>query len=128
MHIEKIKYTAQYEAGRKVAEWIGLEVSPSFEQTGDETFKAAQEQVAKWYQQGNPENSLPGQQGPPVELPTINRAEERVEADQAFQQLKETLENIKYREEAQAYLDGTDFKHTIEAKKIVNKKPNKPVV
>lgn len=78
MHIEKIKYTAQYEAGRKVAEWIGLDAAPDAGETADEAYKATLDQVGKWYQLANPENVLPGQQGPPGELPTINRAEERL--------------------------------------------------
>lgn len=128
MHIEKIKYTAQYEAGRKIAEWIGLEASPGFEETADQVFKSAQEQVAKWHEQSNPfiNPGFPGQEAPPV----INVRDQLIpdaENDTKFKQLKETLEIIKYREEAQVYLDGTEFKHTIEAKKIVNSKPKRNV-
>lgn len=38
-------------------------------------------------------------------------------------QVKEKLQSIKFREEAAAYLDSTDFKLTVEAKNIVNLKP-----
>lgn len=129
MKINKVFYEKLFPTGSFLNERIGLEASldPGDDEQG--VLEWLKEKVEKFHKDSNlvPFDEIPINR-PSNELPTINRAEERVEADQAFQQLKETLENIKYREEAQAYLDGTDFKHTIEAKKIVNKKPNKPVV
>lgn len=78
MKTDKVKYTAHYEAGRKVAEWIGIEASPDEGETPDQVFKAAQDQVKKWHDQSNAENIIPGQQGPVGELPVINRAQERL--------------------------------------------------
>jgi len=91
MIVEKVKYTAQFENGQIVAQWIGIEASPGFEETADQTFQLVQEKIAKWHQQSNPQNVAPAQQGPRGELPTINRAVERllvlIEAAQSVEEL-----------------------------------------
>ena len=47
------------------------------------------------------------------------------EIDLEFEQVKKKLNDFEYKEDAQSYLDTTNFKYTIEVKKIVNSKPNK---
>ena len=78
MIVEKVKYTAQFENGQIVAQWIGIEASPGFEETADQTFQLVQEKIAKWHQQSNPQSVAPAQQGPRGELPVIDRQEERL--------------------------------------------------
>jgi len=78
MIVEKVKYTAQFENGQIVAQWIGIEASPGFEETADQTFQLVQEKIAKWHQQSNPQNVAPAQQGPMGELPVINLVDERI--------------------------------------------------
>lgn len=51
--------------------------------------------------------------------------EEHEATDKAFDLLKENLSKIDNMEDAQAYLETTEFKHTIAAKSIVNSKPPK---
>lgn len=48
-----------------------------------------------------------------------------LEEDKEFEQLKIALALIEYKEEAQAYLDTTDFKHAFEAKNLIKNKPSK---
>lgn len=84
MRVDKVKYTAQYEAGRKVSEWIGIEASPEDGETADEAFKAAQLQVSQWHKENNPPTGmgieLPGgpMNVPITEAPIINVAHERL--------------------------------------------------
>lgn len=47
------------------------------------------------------------------------------EVDEAYEKLLFNLDAIEFREDAQAYLETTDFKFTISAKKIVENKPSK---
>lgn len=49
-------------------------------------------------------------------------------ADQEFEELKKSLAEYEYYEEAKDHLDRTSFKHTMEAKIIVNNKKRKPVL
>ena len=51
--------------------------------------------------------------------------EEYEATDKAFELVKSKLSEIDNREDAQAYLETTDFKHTIIAKNIVNSKTPK---
>ncbi len=111
---------------------ISIELSPGLWKKGTLTLDGKEgespeqlmDRTAKAFLDWFDSKVAPAQQAPSI----INIREQAAldaENDRQFQQLKETLENIKYREEAQAYLDGTEFKHTIEAKKIVNSKPKK---
>lgn len=52
--------------------------------------------------------------------PVKNRQE-----DKAWERLVKKLEKIEFREDAQEYLDTTEFKLTVDAKKLVNAKPLK---
>lgn len=66
MKTEKVKYTAQFENGRIVAQWIGIEGSPEGNETPDEVFLATVNQVNKWHQMTDNQSTAPGQQGPPI--------------------------------------------------------------
>lgn len=46
--------------------------------------------------------------------------------DQEFEEIKKVLSGIEFYEDAKAYLDSTTFRHTMEAKIIVNSKTRKP--
>ena len=68
MHIDRTKYTAHYENGRVVAEWISVDHSLD-ESAGEDPMAAlnrSKEIVEKWYKSNHPEfpdNSIPP--GPP---------------------------------------------------------------
>ena len=61
----------------------------------------------------------------PKTLPVINTSGDYVKEDEEWNKVKEALNAFKFREDAQAYLDLTPFKLTLEAKKIILNKPSK---
>lgn len=122
MKVDKVKYTVQYEAGRKVSEWIGIEASPDEGETADEAFKAAQIQVNRWHNEINPHLEFENSSLPVIQSDNANAAL----VDEQFEKLKADLEKIGWRQEAEAILSGTDFRYNILLKKIVNSKPLMP--
>lgn len=58
------------------------------------------------------------------ELPVID-ASVVVEEDKEWNKIKKKLSSIEFKEDAQDYLNSTDYKLTIEAKKIISNKPSK---
>jgi hypothetical protein len=122
MKVDKVKYTAQYEAGRRVAEWIGIEASPDAGETADEAFKAAQDQVNKWHNESNPGLHLDMGLG---SLPIQWANAEPIVPDPAFEELKRRLEHIEYREHAINLINNNGFRLNIELNKIANSKPLK---
>lgn len=60
-------------------------------------------------------------------IPTIQKSEAPNDLinDAEFNQLKESISKIGNREDAQEYLDTTDFRYTVEAKNLINIKPSK---
>lgn len=122
MKINTVTYQKAFVIGPYLQEKVGIEVQLDEGESPDTVLDIAKGIVETWHRAANKE--LYDQLG------TVTVTREPVahdpEIDQAFERLKETLAIIKYREEAQAFLDSTEFKHTIEAKKIVNSKPTKP--
>lgn len=121
MKVDKVSYQKAFIIGPYLQEKVGIEIQLDEGENPDAVLGIAKGIVETWHRAANKElyeqlGTVTVTRKPVAHDPAI---------DQAFEQLKETLLIIKYREEAQAYLDNTDFKHTIEAKKIVNSKPKK---
>ena len=79
MKFDRTKYTAHYENGVVVAQWISIETSldSSMGESPLDALDKSQELVQQWYASKNlPFQSIP--LGPPHELPVINKAEERL--------------------------------------------------
>lgn len=59
-------------------------------------------------------------------IPTIQKNHvTKEEDDLEFETLKDMLQSFEFREDAQEYLDTTDFKYTVEAKSIIQKLKSK---
>lgn len=50
---------------------------------------------------------------------------DQIEEDFKFNDVKKKLAEFEFREEAQAYIETTDYRYTIEAKKLIEIKPLK---
>lgn len=74
MKVDRTKYTAHYENGMVVAQWISVEMALDGESALD-ALDLSKELVEKWYKSKNIE---PGIYLSPNELPVINTAEERI--------------------------------------------------
>lgn len=59
-------------------------------------------------------------------LPVVDISNEKYDADEEFNYLLSELGKIEYREDAQKHLDSTSFKYSLEAKRIVDRKPYYP--
>lgn len=76
MKVDRTKYTAHYENGMVVAQWISVEMSLD-ESAGESPMDAldrSKDIVDKWYKSKNIEPAIYN----PHELPVINTAEERI--------------------------------------------------
>lgn len=60
-----------------------------------------------------------------VRQEAYNNIEQQVAFDKEWEEIRQKLEAIVTKEEAQAYLEGTTFSMSLEAKKIINQKPTK---
>src|SRR6478736_7830582 len=81
MKIDRTKYTAHYENGVLVAQWISVEMAldTANGESPIEALDRSQELVQQWYNSKNiPFNNSSMPPGPPAELPVINKAEERL--------------------------------------------------
>jgi hypothetical protein len=81
MKIDRTKYTAHYENGVVVAQWISVEMAldTANGESPIEALDRSQEVVQQWYKSKNlPFNNGSMPPGPPTELPVINKAEERL--------------------------------------------------
>jgi hypothetical protein len=100
MNVASTKYTAHYENGIVVAQWISIEMAldGANGESALDALDRSQELVQKWYaskQITTIGNSIPP--GPPTELPVINKAEER---------LAILIENASTKEELMKYKDN----------------------
>lgn len=96
MKIDRTKYTAHYENGVVVAQWISVEMALDGA-NGESPLDAldrSQALVEQWYKSKNLPFTSPSQIGPPTELPVINKAEERLGIQ---------IENAKTKEELMSY-------------------------
>ena len=80
MKIDRTKYTAHYENGVVVAQWVSVEMALDGA-NGESPLDAldrSKELVEQWYKSKNLPFASPSQIGPSTELPVINKAEERL--------------------------------------------------
>lgn len=89
MKFEKVKYTAQYEGIHKTNEWISIDVVLEGDETPEMGLDAAKQKIEGWHSK---ENGA----APAGEIPTINRAHER---------LRELIEDAKSTSELRSYFD-----------------------
>lgn len=79
MKVDRTKYTAHYENGVVVAQWLSIDMIID-EANGESplaAFDRSQAIIEQWYRSKN--LSFPGMPpGPPTEIPIINKAEERL--------------------------------------------------
>lgn len=116
MHISLVKISEEFNNinGRHL--WLGCEVVVN----KGEDEKAAFKKGMDFLIEANKEAS----ELPIIQVPARFSITQK-EADKEFDFIKEKLSEFEFREDAQAYLETTDFKFTIEAKNIINNKPFK---
>ena len=90
----------------------------------NEAWAMAEKNVHKYFSDNNKETIAVMKYITDGQQPIIRRTDFG-DADIEFDRLKEKLAAIDNKEDAEAFLQTTDFKNTIEAKSLVNKKPNK---
>jgi hypothetical protein len=118
---EKVSYTKTFEVKLlATAFWekIGVEVTL---QPGDDAKQAIEEAsklVHEYHNEANKDLFRSAQ------LPVVDINND-IEVDAEFNKIKEALNTLSNREDAALYLQTTDFKHSLEAKGIVNSKPSK---
>lgn len=100
MKVDRTKYTAHYENGIVVAQWVSVEMAldTANGESPLEALDLSQELVQQWYKSKNlpfGTNSIPP--SPPTEIPVINKAEER---------LGILIENAATKEELMTYKDS----------------------
>lgn len=96
--------------------WYRAETKVSVDdgEVPEEVFQALKKRLDSW---------LPN----PFETTGSNRSNvvPDEKTDQEFEDLKAKLAGMEFYEDAKEYLDSTDFKHTMEAKIIINSKKRK---
>jgi hypothetical protein len=126
MKIKSVNYSITFELPFEfgIERWrkIGLEIEPEKGEVAEQVFDAVDKQIKTWHEKKFPE--LYGK-AKPKSLPVINTSVDYVNEDAEWNRVKEVLESFTYKEDAQEYLDTTEFKLLISAKKIVNKKQSK---
>jgi hypothetical protein len=102
--------------------WIKIKVKsqPEDGETLEKILDDTYDRVKAWH-----EAKFPELYGKPKKLPVINTSGEKVNEDKEWEKVKGALNQYKYREDAQLFLDSTDYRLTLEAKKLVNGKPSK---
>jgi hypothetical protein len=126
MKIKSVNYSITFELPVEfgIERWrkIGLEVEPDKTEVAEQVLDAVDKQIKTWHEKKFPE--LYGKAKPKI-LPVINTSADYVNEDEEWDRVKGTLRQFKFREDAQLYLDTTQYKLTLEAKKLVNNKPSK---
>lgn len=126
MKIKSVNYSITFELPFEfgIERWrkVGLEIEPEKGEVAEQILDAVDKQIKSWHEAKFPE--LYGK-AKPKKLPVINTSGDYVKEDEEWNKVKEALNAFKFREDAQAYLDLTPFKLTLEAKKIVSQKPIK---
>ncbi len=111
--VDRIKFTKEFNY-HGMSEWIGVEASLDPGENVEEAILKAREQVVATFNKTIP----------PIQVDKIkNIAPDGTDVE--FEALKVKLSKIEFREDAQAYLETTDFRMAIQAKNLVNKKPLK---
>lgn len=126
MKVKSVSYSITFELPPEfgIERWrkIGLEIEPEKSEVVEQVLDGVDKQIKTWHEAKFPE--LYGKAKPKT-LPVINTSGGYVKEDEEWNKVKEALNAFKFREDAQAYLDLTPFKLTIEAKKIILNKPSK---
>lgn len=121
MKLKSAKYSITFELPFEfgIERWrkIGLEVEPDNDEKVEEILDTIDKQIKSWH-----ETKFPELYGKPKKLPVINTSIESVNEDKEWEKVKDMLNSFVFKEGAQAYLDTTNYKLTLEAKKIVNDK------
>jgi len=115
MRIDRIKYTKEF-SYHGMSEWIGGEGSISESDNFTDCVLSLKQRVVDAF------NATLSDSNVPV-IQVSDKLE--IEGDAEFETLKRDLDQYEYREDAQAYLDTTDFKYAVAAKVLVNNKPLK---
>ena len=126
MKVKSVSYSITFELPPEfgIERWrkIGLEIEPEKSEVVEQVLDVVDKQIKTWHEAKFPE--LYGKAKPKT-LPVINTSADYSNEDEEWNKVKEALNAFKFREDAQAYLDITPFKLTLEAKKIVNSKEKK---
>lgn len=115
MRIDRIKYTKEF-SYHGMSEWIGGEGALSETDDFIRCVLDLKQQVVDAFNATISDNNMPV-------IQVSDKLE--IEGDEEFEQLKNELSLYEYREDAQAYLDTTEFKYAVAAKALVNQKPKK---
>jgi hypothetical protein len=126
MKIKSTTYSVTFElpieAGFERWRKIGLEIEHEKNEKAEDVWDSVHKQVKTWHESRFPE--LYGKVKPKI-LPVINTSADYANEDEEWDRVKGTLRQFKFKEDAQLYLDTTQYKLTLEAKKLVNNKPSK---
>lgn len=129
MKIESIKYEQLLPTGSYLNARYGIEISISEDNETDRAFELAKQIVAETHKKQFPAMY---EQGKPIyggeeNMPVVQHKSplDQFEEDFRFNDVKKRLAEIEFFEEAQAYLETTEYKYTIEAKKLIENKPKK---
>jgi hypothetical protein len=123
MTIKPKSFTKSYTYGPFLQYKLEAEISFEDGEDFDTGFNKAQEMCDAWHKKNeaavwaNPE----GMTG--IHTRTVDSSE----VDEAYNKLVNALDTFEFREDAQAYLDTTDFKYAMAAKNLVSKKPSKNI-
>jgi hypothetical protein len=125
MKIKSVNYSITFELPFEsgIERWrkIGLEIEPDKGEIFEGILDNVDKQIKTWH-----ESRFPELYGKPKKLPVLNVSGEHItDEDKEWILVKNHLFLYETREEAQEFLDKTDFKLTLEAKKIVQNKPSK---
>lgn len=127
MHFSKVTYLAAFphpELGTFAPLKLGLEIDLNEGDTVEMALNAAKEKLDTW----NKEMNKSIWSNPEGMTGTHTRSiENSKETDEAYEKLIVELDKIEFREDAQVYLDTTEFKFTMSAKARVINKPLKNI-
>lgn len=126
MKIKSVNYSITFELPFEfgIERWrkVGLEIEPEKGEVPEQILDTVDKLIKTWHEKKFPE--LYGK-SKPKNLPVINTSVEYVNEDVEWQKVKSRLGLFEFREDAFDYLNTTDYKLTLEAKKLVNNKPSK---
>ena len=120
MKVEEITYGKSFELPG-FWEKIGIKIQVEENDLPNTVLDTAKNIVEKWHRERNPDLYPDDNK---KKIPVID-AKKDEQIDKEFKLLKLILEKYEFREDAQAYLDTTEWRLAVEAKAIVNSKPIK---
>lgn len=121
MNFSKVTYAKSVESindfGLKKWEKFGVEIDLDICESPERAFAAAKQLVNEQVSMTNSDMGL--------KQMVVKEENEISKNDEDFNKLVIELESIKFREDAQKYIEIAGFKYNVEAKNIVNSKPSK---